>query len=293
MQPFAEVKERIRASLLDQQGARARRAEGARRSRDALGARQDARGGGQGAGAHACRRARPSRAASRRPARLAEPRGARLPAEAGRDREGGLRRSRRARSFIALAEVQPARAARAQGREGPRARATSWRRRRSPRRARRAAGAARRGREATGSRRRPRPLGLVRKETPSLVGPRPAARRPRHRRCARGGRLRAAREDALGARARTPSGYARPARAREEALRPRGVRAPEGGAALGAARSSGSGSCSSAFLIAARDRYAIERNAQAVRARARAGAVAFGRGAGTPCTSKSGRRGTW
>ena len=187
-------------------------------------------------------------------------------------------------AFIALAEVQPARAPelkdvkeRVRGElveEAALAKARED-----------GGGAARQGRE-----RRAREGGrgaLARAQGDAVAhGPRPAARRPRHRPGARGGRFRAAGEDALGARARTPPGWALLRVLEKKPFDAAELERQKAGCAR-ALREQRQSELFRAFLIAARDRYAISRNAAGVQARAGPGAV-DSRGGGT-CTSKSGR----
>ena len=203
-------------------------------------------------------------ATRRDPARplLARARGPRLRDEAGPGREGGLRAAAGRR--LRLARRGPAGARARSSRTsatgcGP----TSWTRRPSPRRTRPPPRSGRR-RRRSGSRRRPRPPGLVRKETPALTAPRPGAGRPRHRGRPRGGGLLAPREDderprAHVLRAGRCCACSRRSPSTRRSSRSRRRRSP---------RPCGSRSKSElfrAFVVEARDRYEITRDAQAWR----------------------------
>ena len=219
---LAQVKERIRQLVTEPEGGGAGRPEVGGHRGDA--GQRDARSRKRPRSrASPCRRARPSPAAksrhrSPRPALVARA----LRDEGGRRREGGLPApaGRRLRGPGRSAAVAPPGA---QGRRRTQVKADLVEEKAFARAAAGQGPTSRRAAEGRTSTRRRRPLGLVRKETPGLVGRGQAPRRPRVRGRPRRGGVHASREDALrpGAGRRRLCGPPRP---REEGLRPRGLR---------------------------------------------------------------------
>ena len=199
MLPLAQVKERIRAERHRAQGARARRAEGAGHGRRARARASRSRRRPRRRGSR-CRRARPSPAARPRPCSPRPTLVARVFAlKPGEAEKEGFALPQGA-AFVSLAEIQPARApeledVQRQGAGRPRRggglRAGA---RGSPRRVRAKA-------ETLGLEKAAAAVGPRAQGDAGPHRPRPAARRPRHRRGPRGGGLLAAREDAQRARA--------------------------------------------------------------------------------------------